>query len=108
MLLGQSDFVIEDIIQVNLPHFPKMTTTHSVYQSNMNFLVQQPKELQPEYNIAFVLDKATWVCFFTSWLIVILLFGTISKMNVRAFLSMHNSHSINYIDFIFLNRVKHF
>ncbi len=82
MVLGQSDFVIEDMIQMSLPDYPKMTTTHTFYQNNMNFLVQRPRELQPEYSIAFVMDKATWIAFFTSWVIVMLIFGTISKMNV--------------------------
>ncbi len=83
MVLGQSDFVIEDVIQLSLPDYPKMTTTHSFCQNNMNFLVQQPRELLPEYSIAFVLDIATWIAFFASWLIVILIHGIISKMNVR-------------------------
>ncbi len=82
MVLGQSDFAIE-VIQLSLPDYPKMTTTHSFYQNNMNSLVQQPRELLPEYSIVFVLDIATWIAFFASWLIVILIYGIISKMNVR-------------------------
>ncbi len=94
MVLGQSDFVIEDMIQMSLPDYPKMTTTHTFYENHMNFLVQRPRELQPEYSIAFVLDKATWAAFFVSWLIVIFIFATISKMNV----STHFNTTVIYRD----------
>ncbi len=83
MVLGLSDFAIEDPIQLNLPDYPKMSTTQMLYQNNMNFLTQTPLEREPEKNIAYVLDKATWTLFFASLMLVTLAFSMISKFNVR-------------------------
>ncbi len=83
MLLGQSDFVIEDPIQLNLPDYPKLSSTQMLYQNNMNFLVQPPLERQPEKNIGYVLDTATWALFLASLLIVTAVFSIISALNVR-------------------------